>query len=152
MTRIHQVVGGLFLLFGAFVIYLSLDLHYRTDYGPGPGFFSFWLGILLVVLSGLDILRASRGPRVPLPEGFLPDRGGIRRILFIIGSLVVALFVLPFLGFSLTMFFFCVFLLRTMGERQAWWATVVIALCGSFGTFHLFGLLQVALPRGFLGI
>ncbi len=152
MTRINQVVGAIFFLFGLFVICLSLDLHYRTDYGPGPGFFSFWLGILLMVLSAVEIIGATRRPRVPFLEGFLPDRGGISRILFIIGSLVVALFLLPFAGFSLTMFFFSVFLLRRMGKRQAWWATVVIALCGSFGTFYIFGLLQIALPMGFLGI
>jgi putative tricarboxylic transport membrane protein len=152
MTRINQIVGAIFFLFGLFVIYLSLDLHYRTDYGPGPGFFSFWLGILLIILSAVEVIRTIRQPHLPLPEGFLPDRGGIRRILLIIGSLVAALFLLPFLGFSLTIFFFSVFLLRTMERRQAWWATVVIALCGSFGTFFVFGLLQVALPIGFLGI
>jgi hypothetical protein len=32
------------LAFGGFVIYESLQInYYGSDFGPGPGFFSFWL-------------------------------------------------------------------------------------------------------------
>ena len=147
MTRVYQAVAAIFVAFGAFVIYLSLDLSYSADFGPGPGFFSFWLGVLLIILGLIDLIGTSRRPREPLPSGFIPDRSGIKRILFIAASLVASIFLMNPLGFSLTMFLFCVFLLRTMG-RQAWWATVVISLFGSFGTFQLFQLLQVSLPTG----
>jgi putative tricarboxylic transport membrane protein len=151
MTRLYQIVAALFLALGAFVIYLSLDLSYSADYGPGPGFFSFWLGVLLILLAVIDIAGLSRGPRQPLPEGFIPEKDGVKKILFIVGALVAALLLLQPLGFLLTILLFNVFLLRTMG-RQSWWATGVISLIGSFGTFYLFRLLQVSLPTGFLGI
>ncbi len=147
MTRVYQTVAFIFVAFGAFVIYLSLDLSYSADFGPGPGFFSFWLGVLLIVLGLVDLIGTTRRPREPLPADFIPDRTGIKRIIFVSASLVACLFLLPLLGFTLTIFLFSVFLLRTMG-RQAWWATLVIALAGSFGTFRLFQLLQVSLPRG----
>jgi len=150
MTRLYQIVSVIFLALGAFVITLSLDLSYSADYGPGPGFFSFWLGILLILLALVDIVGLTRAPRVPLPERFIPGKDGVRRILFIVGALVAALLLLQPLGFPLTILLFSLFLLRTMG-RQSWWATAVISLIGSFGTFYLFRLLQVSLPAGFLG-
>ena len=150
MTRLYQIVSVIFLALGALVIMLSLDLSYSADYGPGPGFFSFWLGILLILLALVDIVGLTRAPRVPLPERFIPGKDGVRRILFIVGALVAALLLLQPLGFPLTILLFSLFLLRTMG-RQSWWATAVISLIGSFGTFYLFRLLQVSLPAGFLG-
>jgi len=150
MTRIYQTVAVLLLLFGAFVVYLSLELSYSADFGPGPGFFSFWLGILMIFLAGVDFIGTRRRPREPLPEGFVPGREGVLRLVFIGGALVVALTLMKPLGFSLTILLFSIFLLRTMG-RQRWWATLVISVIGSFGTFHLFRLLQVSLPVGLLG-
>jgi putative tricarboxylic transport membrane protein len=151
MTRLYQTVAILIGLFGAFVIYLSLELSYSADYGPGPGFFSFWLGILLITLAAVDFIGMTRRPRQVLPKGFLPDKEGVRRLLYVSGSLVVALAVMKFLGFTLTILLFSVFLLRTM-SRQSWWATLLIAVIGSVGTFQLFRLLQVSLPAGFLGM
>ena len=147
MTRLYQTVAAIFLLFGAFVIYLSLELSYSADFGPGPGFFSFWLGVLLIFLAIVDFIGMSRQPRKPLPEGFIPDRKGIGRLVSISGGLLVALFLINFLGFSLTILLFNIFLLRAMG-RQPWWATMIIAFVGSFGTFYIFGCLQVSLPTG----
>jgi hypothetical protein len=69
MTRLYQIVAVIFVAFGAFVLYLSLDLSYSADYGPGPGFFSFWLGILLILLGGIDFIGTTRRPREPFPKG-----------------------------------------------------------------------------------
>ena len=55
------------------------------------------------------------------------------------------------LGYSLTMFLFCGFLLRVLG-KQPWWLTVVLTLAGSFGTAYIFRQLQVILPGGWLGM
>ena len=150
MTRLYQIAAILFLALGAFVIYLSLELSYSADFGPGPGFFSFWLGVLLILLAVVELVGLHRRSRELLPEGFLPDRRGLRRIFSIIVSLVAALLLMQPLGFTLTILGLSLFLLRAMGG-QAWWATAIISLCGSFGTFYLFRLLQVSLPTGFLG-
>jgi putative tricarboxylic transport membrane protein len=142
MRRVNTIVWGVLLAFGAFVIHESLDHnYYGSDFGPGPGFFSFWLGILLMVMSLVQIVMTYRRPGEALPDDFIPNRNGVKRILYIM-----------YLGFSLTMLIFCVFLLRTLGGRQSWWITLTLAAVASFGTFHLFDLLQVALPKGFLGI
>jgi hypothetical protein len=152
MTRLNRIVWGLLLVFGGFVIRESLELsYYGTDFGPGPGFFSFWLGVLLMVLSLIQIAGTFRGPREPLPEDFIPGKDGVQRMLCILGALVASLFLMDRLGFSLTMLGFCIFLFRTLG-RQPWWLTLTLAVAGSFGLAYVFGVLQVMLPTGFLRI
>lgn len=152
MTRVNRIVWGLLLLFGAFVIYESLQLrYYSADFGPGSGFFSFWLGLLVIGLAVIEIARTlSRAPE-PLPDSFLPSREGIGRILYLLGALVAALFLMKPLGFSLTMLAFCIFLFRALG-RLAWWATLLFSFLCSFGLSRVFRFLQVFLPTGYLGI
>lgn len=152
MNRINAIIWGVLLAFGAFVVHESLDhKYYGSDFGPGPGFFSFWLGILLILLSLVQIVMTWRRPAEPLPVGFIPNGEGIRRMLFVLGALTASLLLMKFLGFGLTMLVFCIFLLRSLGQRQSWWLTLTLAVVASFGTFYLFRLLQVILPRGFLG-
>ena len=143
MNRVNTTVWGLLVAFGAFIVYESLKHnYYGSDFGPGPGFFSFWLGILLILLSAAQIALIWRRPREPLPGGFIPDREGVKRMLSIIGALVISLLLLNTLGFSLTMLGFCVFLLRRLG-RQPWWLTLPLSISASFGMTYLFGLLQI---------
>ncbi|MGP1679737.1 MAG: tripartite tricarboxylate transporter TctB family protein, partial [Burkholderiales bacterium] len=91
-----------------------------------------------------------RRPAETLPAGFIPSREGVRRMLSIVGALVTSLLLMDTLGFSLTMIGFCIFLLRRLGQ-QPWWLTLILAVVAGLGTTYLFGLLQVMLPKGFLG-
>ena len=151
MSIVDRVSWSVLFLFGGFVVYESLQIkYYGSDFGPGPGFFSFWLGVLVVLLSLYEIARSLRRHE-PLTPGFFPDRAALLRIGSLLGALVAALFLLDRLGYSLTMFLFCGFLLRVLG-KQPWWLTAILTLLGSFGTAFLFRQLQVLLPRGFLGI
>jgi hypothetical protein len=151
MSIVDRVSWGVLLLFGIFVIYESLQIkYYGSDFGPGPGFFSFWLGVLVVLLSFSEILRHLRKGE-SLPAGFFPDRAGLLRIGGLLGALIGVVLLLDRLGYALTMFLFCGFLLRLLG-RQPWWLTAVLTVIGSFGTAYLFRQLQVLLPRGILGI
>ena len=152
MDRIYLATWTALLVFGAFVVYESLQLNYfGMDFGPGPGFFSFWLGVLVVLISGLEIARPLPHLRERVPAGFWPDRAGVRRLLALIGAMVAALLCMGTLGYSLTVLLFCIFLLRALAP-QPWWLTLVLSLAASFGTFHVFRTLQVFLPVGFLGI
>jgi putative tricarboxylic transport membrane protein len=151
MSIVDRVSWSALLLFGGFVVYESLQIkYYGSDFGPGPGFFSFWLGVLVVLLSLYEIARTLRRHE-PLPAGFFPDRAALPRIASLLGALVASVLLLERLGYSLTMFLFCGFLLRVLG-KQSWWLTAILTLLGSFGTAYLFRQLQVILPGGFLGI
>jgi len=152
MSRVHLVAWTILLGFGGFVIYESLQLnYYGSDFGPGPGFFSFWLGILVVLVSLGEVARTLPGLREAVPAGFFPDGAGVRRIFALIGAMVAALLLMGSLGYSITILLFSVFLLRVLAT-QPWWLTLVLSLGASFGTFFFFRALQVYLPVGFLGI
>ena len=151
MSIVDRVSWGVLLLFGVFVVYESLQIkYYGSDFGPGPGFFSFWLGVLVVLLSLYEIARSLR-KHEPLPAGFFPDRAGLLRIASLLGALIGVVLLLDRLGYALTMFLLCGFLLQVLG-KQSWWLTAILTLLGSFGTAYLFRQLQVILPRGILGI
>lgn len=151
MSTVDRISWTVLCLFGIFVIYESLQIkYYGSDFGPGPGFFSFWLGALVVGLSVIEIGRTF-GKRIPLPEEFFPDWAAVGRIASLLGALLAVVLLLDRLGYSLTMALFCGFLLRVLG-RQPWWLTLVLTLAGSFGTAYIFRQLQVILPGGWLGI
>lgn len=152
MSRVYLLAWTALLGFGGFVVYESLQLNLTgMDFGPGPGFFSFWLGVLVITLSLWEIAKAIPHFAERVPADFLPTGAGVRRILALVGAMVAAVLLMGTLGYSLTILCFSTFLLRVLAT-QPWWATIVISLAASFGTFHLFRSLQVFLPVGFLGI
>lgn len=151
MRSITRIVWGIFLLFGGFVIYESLRLsYYGIDFGPGPGFFSFWLGILVIGLSVIEIGQTFRAS-APLPEDFIPTWDGVKRIFCLLVALVATVFLMNPLGYNLTTLAFCVFLLRALAGLS-WWLTLLISFASSFGLFYVFRTLQVLLPTGWFGI
>lgn len=151
MNRLYRIAAFFFFLCGGSVVYLSLKVtYYSPDYGPGPGFFSFWLGILLAAISLMEFVNYGRRPREPLPMGFIPDKEGGRRVISILVALGAALGLMKPLGFNLTIFIFSIFLMRSLG-KQSWKATAVVSLVGSLGTFYFFRQLQVYLPTSFFG-
>lgn len=146
MRRANQVTSGLFLALGLFVLLEALNLEYWSPLGPGPGFFPFWLGLTLSLLATGWLVKSTRGPDEPLPEGFFPDSFGAMRIVSIVVALIVLAFLFEFLGFQVTMFAFLLFLLVALG-RQALPLTLVLSLVGSFGTYQVFTrYLDVQLP------
>ncbi len=152
MQRIHQGAALCFAAFSAFIMWESLTLEYYTELGPGSGFFPFWLAAVLGTLSLAWLVQVSRPTGRPAEGAFLPDRGGIFRILSLIAAVVIVSGVMNTLGFQMTLFVFLVFTLMVLG-KQSIWLTAVIALGGSVGIFHLFaGYLDVQLPTSSLAL
>lgn len=151
MKRPYQITGTALLLLAAFIAWESLKLKFYTHLGPGPGFFSLWLSLILGVLAVLMILQAAFRTPDPMPEGFFPTRAGFLKMGSILLALVATTALLDVLGFRLTMFCVFVFLLYTLG-RPGWIVTLVVAAAGSFGVYYLFvKWLRVQLPTGFFG-
>jgi putative tricarboxylic transport membrane protein len=147
MRRIHQVAGTVFLAFGLFIVWQALKLRYYTPLGPGPGFFSFWLGALLSGLAVAMILRASFGAPERPAGSFFADWVSYFRIGSLVAGLVLVVLLMKPVGYPLTMTGFAALALASGG---AGWRTVLIgALLGGFGSHYVFAnWLQVALPKG----
>ena len=146
MHWVYRIGGLSFVALSAFVVLESWNLEYYTNLGPGPGFFPLWLGVVMGGLSLAWLVRVSGRSEMAKASAFLPQRGGLVRILSILAALAAMSGLMNLLGFQLTMFLFLVFLLMVLG-RQALWLTLVMALIGSIGVYRLFGAyLDVPLP------
>ncbi len=54
------ISGAVLAALGVFIITQARAWDYYTLDGPGPGFFPFWYGVAMVVLSLLLVLNAAR--------------------------------------------------------------------------------------------
>lgn len=150
MQRIHQSAALFFTAFSAFIVWESWNLEYYTPLGPGPGFFPLWLGALMGGLSLFWLVQVSSRRGRPKEGAFLPERDGLVRFLSVLGAMIAATLLMDVLGFQLSMLLLLLFLLLIPG-RQPLWLTLIIALLGSVGIYHLFGsYLDVQLPRASL--
>lgn len=107
-----EVWAGLFwLLIGAYVAWAGRDLGLGTLNEPGSGFSLFWIGVLMVGLSGLVIAPAlvrpsatlaslwanTRWPRVVLVIALLTAFGfAFERVGFIPGAMALLLMLMLF--------------------------------------------------------
>jgi putative tricarboxylic transport membrane protein len=152
MKRPYQITAVLCLLFATFILRQSLALRLYTSMGPGPGFFPFWLAILLAGLALIMLGQATFAPSTPRPPDFFATRTGYLRIATIVGSLVGTVVLLDPLGFRLTTLAFYLVLLNVL-SRPHWLVALLIAMAGSFGVYAVFAdFLKIALPVGLLGI
>ena len=151
MRRSYQATGAAFLLLAAFLGYHAWRLSYYTPLGPGPGFFPLWICALLGLLAAFVFLDATFRQPHALPEGFFAPASGYRRIVSVLIALFAVAGLMPTLGFRVTMLAFFLALLSLLGRRHPL-ETLILALIGSFGTFHLFvEFLSLPLPVGVVG-
>jgi hypothetical protein len=151
MKRPYQITGGVFLLLAVFIAWESLQLKFYTSLGPGPGFFPFWLAMILGGLAVLMILQATFRRPDPMPADFFASRAGYMRIGAIVLALAATTTLMDVLGFQLTMLGTIIFLLFALG-RPSLIVTLLVSVAGSFGCFYLFDRwMRVPLPTGFFG-
>lgn len=139
------VTQGILVLVAAYVGFSSRGLGIWTPEGPGPGFFPVVLAIGLAALSVAWFLQTLRqSPAVQNDDDKAPLLSSDAVIT--LASLIVVATVMNVLGFQAVMVLFLLFHLRFRGHRR-WLTSIVIALAGGIGVFHLFNdLLLVPLP------
>jgi putative tricarboxylic transport membrane protein len=119
---------------------------------PDPGFFPFWLGIGLIILSLALILQSMRGR---INSGAAqPLWKGLRwqKVIFLLGVLLLYSIFLESLGYILATFLLMFFMFRAV-EAQKWPIVILGSVVTSLFTYILFRLwLQVQLPVGLWGI
>jgi hypothetical protein len=148
--RIFGVIGlGL-----AFWSYLeSTRLQYMTEFTPGPGFFPFWVGVVLALLSLYLIVDTYlRKPSDRDSKKLLPPKHMLFRVGFIMLMLVIVRYAMPFLGFPLTLSLFAAVLLLLL-EHYSIVRSVAYGIAYAGVTWFIFEyMLSMGFPKGFLGI
>jgi putative tricarboxylic transport membrane protein len=142
-----------FLALSVLTILLSFEYPYKDKLGPGPGFFPIWMSLITGSLSlGLFFQTTWGRTTADVSAKLFPEREGALRIAVIMIALLGCLALLDPLGFRISLFLFLFLLPMGLGMKN-WWLTLLFAVAGSFGVFHVFyHWLKVPLPMGLLGI
>ena len=142
----RDLVSGLFWLAVAiFAVLQGLALNLGSLNRPGPGFFPFWGGVVLGVLSAVLIVRSHR-QATPRPS----IRRESWKVLVVVGALLAYLLLVEPLGFVAVTFLFLLLLFRL--ERRGWRFSAVTAAIGTLASYMLFQVwLKTQLPTGPFG-
>ncbi len=153
MKRAWQITCVAFLALSVITIVLSFEYPYKDKLGPGPGFFPIWMSLITGSLSLALLFQTSWGKTTAdVSAKLFPEREGALRIAIIMIALLGCLALLDPLGFRISLFLFLFVLPVGLGMKN-WWLTLLFAVAGSFGVFHVFYYwLKVPLPMGLLGI
>ncbi len=139
--------SSLFLMiFGAAVAWQAEKLSFGSFRAPGPGFFPYCLGLILMGLSLVVLVQGVR-KKAGLPET------GLRRdkVSIALAAIFAYALVLDFLGYLLSSFILMSVLIR-ITVKKAWWFAPVLACLISLASYILFKVwLKVLLPAGFWG-
>jgi putative tricarboxylic transport membrane protein len=147
-TRTAELaVAAGFFVFGLIVIYDSLRLGMRwiAD-GPQPGYFPFYLGVIICVSAAITFLFALR-----LPEArnkTFVERGQLRLVLSVLipSALYVAL--VGWLGIYVSAVLFIALFMRWLG-KYPWWKVALVSVGNSIVFFLIFERwFLVPLPKG----
>lgn len=141
-----MAVGLAFLLGGA-----QLGVGHLHE--PGPGFFPFLMGGVVVVLSLLQGLGSYSGQGGSSPSGgFWKEKNSWKRVYSSLFSLVFYVFVLESLGYISATFLFLLYLIKFTGKK-GWPSSILIAALASLISYLLFKVgMEVPLPKGIFKI
>lgn len=146
MNAARQATALLTVALGAFLAWQGTRLRIDGDFGPGPGFFPFWIGVALMTLAGLWMAQLVFRPADASGAAFLPSRESRGRLAVVFAALIGFMLLLRPVGFDLAMLSLLLVLFFTV-DRRFIVAKIVIAFAASFGVHWLFErLLSVPLP------
>jgi hypothetical protein len=149
------VVSALFLLVGALVMYDSVRLgsSWGAD-GPRPGYFPFYVGLIIVVSSLFNLVRGA----MLRPEKNKPFvlAGSLRTVLAVLIPAVLYAAAITWIGIYVSSILFIAFFMRWLGNF-AWWRVVAVSVGAAVAFFFIFERwFLVPLPKGpieaFLGL
>lgn len=146
MIKADHWIGLFLALLSLYVCWESVRLGLGTYHRPGPGFFSFYAGIVLGALS-LVLLWLALFRDLKEGEAW-GSWGGIFLVALAMFGFTL---LLEWLGFLFTTFLFVWFLLKIV-ERRGWGFSVGVAALVAGASYAVFDLwLKAQLPAGLLG-
>lgn len=142
-------VSGFLLLVGLFATIEALKLSIGEASNPGPGFFPFYLGVILSLTSFVLLARSLIVMRARSGISSQESRQPLRRVKVWVTLLAMVgyAFALDSLGFLLATFLLILFLNKVIEPRR-WWVAVAASFATTVAAYALFRLLDVRFPDG----
>jgi putative tricarboxylic transport membrane protein len=142
--------SGLFwLAVGSLICFGAARLSLGTAHNPGLGFFPFYTGAALGILSIILFLQSRSAPKAAVSAVLWADKGNAVKVLLTVVALLVYAVCMEYLGFLLCTILFLGFLLRAI-EPQRWPLVMGGSVLVAVVSYTIFALwLKADLPKGF---
>ena len=150
--RSRDIISSLFwAAVGIGICCGGYDLGLGNLQDPGGGFMFFWVGVIMIGLSGSILIRAVREKAIAGEMKAVWAGISWKKIVSVLAVLFIYAYFLTPLGFIPATIFLLIFLFKAV-EPQRWsWAILgaVVSTLAAYGVFRLW--LQCQLPPGLLG-
>ena len=150
------VVAALFFLLGAVVIWDSvrLGIGWQEVHGPQPGYFPFYLGLIICVSAAINIVRALM-MRADADRAFV-EVGQLKLVLTVLIPTAIYAALVGWIGIYVSSILFIAFFMRRLG-KYPWWKVVAVSVGTAVVLYLIFEMwFKVPLPKGrlesFLGL
>jgi len=140
-------VAALFFLVGALVMYDSqrLGASWGSD-GPRPGYFPFYVALIMCVASVVNIVRAVLVPREKDKPFVL--RGQLKMVLSVLVPTAIYAFAITWIGIYVSSVLFIGFFMRWLG-KYPWWKVAAVSVGAAAVFYAIFEIwFKVPLPKG----
>ena len=145
----HKVVEAgialLIALFGVVVIIGSVKagINWGAE-GPRAGFFPFYIGILIVASSAINLWQVLRSAN----DGPFAEWGQLRQVMSVVIPTAIYVGSMPFTGLYLASIIFIGWFMRWLG-KYSWLTVIAVALGMPIITYFIFErYFLVPLPKG----
>jgi putative tricarboxylic transport membrane protein len=146
VKRVRQLSAVVLAATGVFLAFAGLQLRLEGQYGPGPGFLAFWVGLALAIFSVVWFGQVVLAPASAVAAWDESQAGGLVRVAAIILALIAFAALLTSIGFKLVMLALLLGLFFAYDWEHVL-AKIVVAVAGSVGTHYVFErFLRVPLP------
>jgi putative tricarboxylic transport membrane protein len=159
MKRVNQLFGCILLAVFLFLGYTArTTVRYWTEgavIGPGPGYFPFWICMILSGLTLYWLVQITMRPGEVMAKNFVPDRAGGLMFLLVFADMVFFTLIMERVGFPIAMFIFIMVMVTALGKRTL--RTMIYYTIFSVGVTAFFAIvfgqwLEVAFPKAEIAI
>ena len=145
-------MAALFFIFGAIVISDSVRLGFgwQEVHGPRPGYFPFYIGLIICIASLVNVVRALRVPAAQ--NKTFVEVGQLKMVLTVLVPTAIYAALVTWIGIYVSSVLFIGFFMRWLG-KYAWWKVVAVERDHGGGVLRdLRDLVQGAAAQGTAGI
>ncbi|MGE5129645.1 MAG: tripartite tricarboxylate transporter TctB family protein [Sphingomonadaceae bacterium] len=141
------VMAGFFIVLGAIVIFDSVRLGATWgDNGPRPGYFPFYLGVLICVSSAITFVRGVYIQ--PDKNRAFVEIGQLKLVLAVLLPTIVYVVLVGWLGIYVASALYVALFMRWLG-KYPWWLVALVSIGNSVAFFLIFEVwFLVPLPKG----
>jgi putative tricarboxylic transport membrane protein len=159
MKHVNQIFGSILLIAFLFLAYTARTTltywHEGSTVGPGPGFFPFWICMILSGLTLYWLVQVTMRPGEAIAKDFIPDKAGALMFGLTFVAMIVFTAVMSSVGFPIAMFVFAMVMVAALGKRtlrNMIYYTVFSVGVTAFFTIVFGRWLEVAFPKAEIAI